>query len=69
MHKPHFLVHGVDESYGQTSHISPALLDYMEHIPIHTINLTTLLELSNRSPEEAIVQVRGENNVLGSCDF
>ncbi|KAL0280659.1 UNVERIFIED_CONTAM: hypothetical protein PYX00_001884 [Menopon gallinae] len=56
-HKPRYIVCGEDESYGQTSHFAPALLDFMEHIPVHIINLSTLFEMTNRNPEEAIIQI------------
>ncbi|KAK6644905.1 hypothetical protein RUM43_001181 [Polyplax serrata] len=57
IYRPHYLVCGCDGSHGQTSHIAPALLDLMEHIPVHTVNLSTLFELTNRNAEEAIIQI------------
>jgi hypothetical protein len=64
--KPRVLVHGESEDYGQTTHLAPALLDYMEHIPVHNMSLSTLLEMTNRSPEEAIVQVSDVTRVCVS---
>lgn len=57
VYRPHFIICGPDDTYGQTGHLAPALLEFMEHIPVHLIHLPTLFELSNRNPEEAIIQV------------
>lgn len=39
------------------SHITSALLHYMERLPVHRLDLSTLHGLSARSPEEACVQL------------
>ena len=38
-------------------HISSALLHYMERLPVHRLDLSTLNGLSVRTPEEACVQL------------
>jgi len=57
VYRPRFLVCAPDRRYGQTSHVAPALLNSMEHIPVHILSLDTLFNTSNRSTEEAVIQV------------
>ena len=49
---PRLLVRGDGCSY-----VTSALLHYMERLPVHRLDLSTLHGLSVRSPEEACVQL------------
>ncbi|KAK7872821.1 hypothetical protein R5R35_006699 [Gryllus longicercus] len=57
VHRPHLLLVGENSLQGQTTHLGPALLHKMEHIPVHTLDFGTLYEVSGRSPEETCVQI------------
>ncbi|XP_048505295.1 ATPase family AAA domain-containing protein 2-like isoform X2 [Athalia rosae] len=60
IHRPRLLVSGGHNSQGQGLHLAPAVLYKMEHLPVHTLDVSTLFAESARSPEEACVQVFNE---------
>lgn len=57
IHRPRFLIDGSSAEQAQTLHVAPALLHCMEHIPVYTIDLGIMYEVSARSPEETVCQV------------
>ncbi|XP_067006517.2 ATPase family AAA domain-containing protein 2 [Anabrus simplex] len=57
IYRPQLLIVGSSPQQGQTTHLGPALLHYMEHVAVHTLDLTALYQVSGRSPEEAIIQI------------
>jgi hypothetical protein len=58
IHRPRLLLAGSSPRQGQTSHLGPSLLHHMEHVTVHTLDLSSLFEVSGRTPEEACIQVR-----------
>jgi hypothetical protein len=59
VHRPRFLVCG-KRGMGQSTHVSPAILHSMEHIPVHCLDLPALFGVASKTAEEACAQV-------GSC--
>ncbi|XP_034241773.1 ATPase family AAA domain-containing protein 2-like [Thrips palmi] len=57
VHQPRLMIVGPGSDYGQTTHLAPALLHHMEHIPVYTLDLGSMYEVSARSPEETVSQV------------
>ena len=57
MNRPRLLLTGNGPEFAQTSYVAPAILYHMEHVRVHTLDLSTLFEVSARSPEEAVIQV------------
>ncbi|XP_015179845.1 PREDICTED: ATPase family AAA domain-containing protein 2-like isoform X1 [Polistes dominula] len=57
IHRPRLLVSGGNLSKGQGPHLAQALLHHMEHLPVQTLDVSTLFAESARSPEETLVQV------------
>ncbi|PSN40096.1 hypothetical protein C0J52_13738 [Blattella germanica] len=57
VHRPRLLLVGSSGKQAQTSHLGPALLHHMEHVTVHTLDLTSMYEVSGRSPEEACIQI------------
>lgn len=57
IHRPQLLLVGSSPAQGQTSYLGPALLNCMEHVPVHTLDLSKLYGITGCSPEEACVQV------------
>lgn len=57
IHRPRLLVSGGNLSKGQGPHLAQALLHHMEHLPVQTLDVSTLFAESARSPEETCVQV------------
>ncbi|CAG9853574.1 unnamed protein product [Phyllotreta striolata] len=55
-----FLITGDGPGHGQTSHVAPAILNKMEHIHAYMLNLVMLYQDTNRSTEEACIQVFNE---------
>lgn len=51
------LISGDGADHGQTSYLAPALLQYMEHIHAHSLDMAALHRLSGITPEEACIQV------------
>ncbi|XP_076748821.1 ATPase family AAA domain-containing protein 2B-like isoform X1 [Xylocopa sonorina] len=60
MHRPRLLISGGNLSEGQGPHLAQALLYHMEHLPVQTLDVSTLFAESGRSPEETCVQVFNE---------
>ncbi|XP_015118071.1 ATPase family AAA domain-containing protein 2 isoform X1 [Diachasma alloeum] len=60
IHRPRMLVTGDDRSHGQGPRLAQALLYRMEHVPVQTLDVSTLFAESARSPEETCVQVFNE---------
>ncbi|XP_015438731.1 PREDICTED: ATPase family AAA domain-containing protein 2-like [Dufourea novaeangliae] len=60
IHRPRLLISGGNLSEGQGPHLAQALLYYMEHLPVQTLDVSTLFAESGRSPEETCVQVFNE---------
>ncbi|KDR18472.1 ATPase family AAA domain-containing protein 2B [Zootermopsis nevadensis] len=56
IHRPRLLLVGSSPRQGQTSHLGPSLLHHMEHVAVHTLDLSSLFEVSGRTPEEACIQ-------------
>lgn len=54
------LITGNGSEHGQTSHVAPAILYKMEHIHAYILNLVMLYQDTNRSTEEACIQVFNE---------
>ncbi|XP_026279317.1 ATPase family AAA domain-containing protein 2 [Frankliniella occidentalis] len=57
VHRPRLLIVGENAGQAQTTHLAPALLYHMEHIPVFTLDMGTMYEVSARSPEETVSQV------------
>ncbi|XP_047120172.1 ATPase family AAA domain-containing protein 2-like [Schistocerca piceifrons] len=57
IHRPQLLLVGDSAAHGQTTHLGPALLHHMEHLPVHTLDLAKLFGVSGCTPEEACIQV------------
>lgn len=57
VHRPRFLVCG-KQGMGQSTHVSPAILHSMEHIPVHCLDLPALFGCASKTAEEACAQVR-----------
>ncbi|XP_033610153.1 ATPase family AAA domain-containing protein 2 isoform X3 [Cryptotermes secundus] len=57
VHRPRLLLVGSSPRQAQTSHLGPSLLHYMEHVAVHTLDLSSLFEVSGRTPEEACIQI------------
>ncbi|XP_044006263.1 ATPase family AAA domain-containing protein 2-like isoform X2 [Aphidius gifuensis] len=60
IHRPRMLVTGDELSHRQGSRLAQALLYKMEHVPVQTLDVSTLFAESARSPEETCVQVFNE---------
>ncbi|XP_076665616.1 ATPase family AAA domain-containing protein 2B-like isoform X3 [Andrena cerasifolii] len=60
IHRPRLLISGGNLSEGQGPHLAQALLYHMEHLPVQTLDVSTLFAESGRSPEETCVQVFNE---------
>nr|CAD7400826.1 unnamed protein product [Timema cristinae] len=54
-HCPRLLLTG-SPLQGHTSHLAPAILHYLEHLPVHLLDVTTLHDGSTHSTEEACIQ-------------
>lgn len=57
VHRPRLLLVGSSSEQAQSTHLAPAVLHRMEHVPIFTLDLGTMYEVSARSPEETVSQV------------
>ncbi|XP_060062589.1 ATPase family AAA domain-containing protein 2-like [Ylistrum balloti] len=55
-HRPRLLLAGT-QGQGQSSHLAPALLHYMEQLPVHVIDLPSLFAVSAKTPEESCAQI------------
>ncbi|XP_043277332.1 ATPase family AAA domain-containing protein 2-like isoform X2 [Venturia canescens] len=60
IHRPRLLVAGDDIAHSQGPRLAQALLYRMEHVPVQTLDVSTLFAESARSPEETCVQVFNE---------
>lgn len=54
------LLFGDGPDHGQTTHLAPAILYQMEHIPAYVLDLATLYRESGITPEEVCTQVFNE---------
>ena len=52
---PRILLCGTDDCH--TRHLGPAVLHTLEHLPCHTLDVTSLFEETLKAAEEAIIQV------------
>ncbi|KAM9778795.1 ATPase family AAA domain-containing protein 2B isoform X1 [Syngnathus typhle] len=55
-YRPRLLLAGSPGS-GQSSHLAPALLHYLDKLPVHRLDLPTLYSTSAKTPEESCAQV------------
>ncbi|CAN8001799.1 unnamed protein product [Ixodes hexagonus] len=55
-HRPRLLICG-RAGLGQTTHVAPAVLHLLEHLPLHRMDLPSLHSVTARAPEEACAQV------------
>lgn len=55
-HRPRLLICG-RQGLGQTTHVAPAILHLLEHLPLHRVDLPSLHSVTARAPEEACAQV------------
>ncbi|XP_029837885.2 ATPase family AAA domain-containing protein 2 isoform X1 [Ixodes scapularis] len=55
-HRPRLLICGRG-GLGQTTHVAPAVLHLLEHLPLHRMDLPSLHAVTARAPEEACAQV------------
>lgn len=55
-HRPRLLICGRG-GLGQTTHMAPAVLHLLEHLPLHRMDLPSLHAVTARAPEEACAQV------------
>lgn len=58
-HRPRLLVCG-QPGMGQTTHVAPAVVHLLEHLPLHRLDLPALYAVTARAPEEACAQVLHE---------
>lgn len=58
-HRPRLLLCGMADQ-GQTSHLAPAILHHLEHLPVHRMDLPALFGVTARAPEEACAQILSE---------
>ncbi|XP_077495990.1 ATPase family AAA domain-containing protein 2-like isoform X2 [Amblyomma americanum] len=58
-HRPRLLICG-RPGLGQTTHVAPAVLHLLEHLPLHRLDLPALHSVTARAPEEACAQVLQE---------
>lgn len=58
-HRPRLLICG-RPGLGQTTHVAPAVLHLLEHLPLHRLDLPSLHSVTARAPEEACAQVLQE---------
>ncbi|KAL3225002.1 hypothetical protein MRX96_026190 [Rhipicephalus microplus] len=58
-HRPRLLICG-QPGLGQTTHVAPAVLHLLEHLPLHRLDLPSLHSVTARAPEEACAQVLQE---------
>lgn len=56
VHRPRLLLAGRD-GQGQSTYLAPAVLHYLEQLPVHAIDLPSLFAVSAKTPEEACAQV------------
>lgn len=57
IHRPRLLITGGPMARNQGPHLARAVIYQMEHLPVHTLNVSSLFAESARSPEETCVQV------------
>ncbi|XP_041358072.1 ATPase family AAA domain-containing protein 2-like isoform X2 [Gigantopelta aegis] len=55
-YRPRLLISGMS-GMGQTAHVGPAILHYLEQLPVHVLDLPTLYAISAKTPEESCAQV------------
>ncbi|XP_012273036.1 ATPase family AAA domain-containing protein 2 isoform X2 [Orussus abietinus] len=60
IYRPRLLISGGNMAQGQGPRLAQALLYRMEHLPVQTLDVSTLFAESARSPEETCVQVFNE---------
>ncbi|XP_064486868.1 ATPase family AAA domain-containing protein 2-like [Ornithodoros turicata] len=58
-HRPRLMVCG-RSGMGQTTHVAPAVLHLLEHLPLHRLDMPALYGVTARAPEEACAQVLHE---------
>ncbi|XP_052778215.1 ATPase family AAA domain-containing protein 2-like [Mya arenaria] len=55
-HRPRLLLAGHTDQ-GQTTHLAPAIVHYLEQLPVHTLDLSSLYTVQSRTPEESCAHV------------
>ncbi|XP_031785660.1 ATPase family AAA domain-containing protein 2 isoform X2 [Nasonia vitripennis] len=60
IHRPRLLITGGSMARNQGPQLAQAAIYQMEHLPVHSLNVSTLFAESARSPEETCVQVFNE---------
>ncbi|XP_011505314.1 PREDICTED: ATPase family AAA domain-containing protein 2-like isoform X2 [Ceratosolen solmsi marchali] len=60
IYRPRLLIAGGSMARNQGPQLAKAIIYHMEHLPVHTLNVSTLFAESARSPEETCVQVFNE---------
>ncbi|XP_038056718.1 ATPase family AAA domain-containing protein 2-like [Patiria miniata] len=55
-HRPRLLLSGA-KGHGQSSHLGPALLNTLEKMPVHRLDLPALYSVSASTPEECCAQI------------
>ncbi|XP_036405671.1 ATPase family AAA domain-containing protein 2B [Megalops cyprinoides] len=55
-YRPRLLLAG-DQGSGQSTHLAPAVLHYLEKFSVHRLDLPTLYSVSAKTPEESCAQV------------
>lgn len=58
IHRPRLLITGGKMARNQGPKLAQAAIYQMEHLPVHSLNVSTLFAESARSPEETCVQVK-----------
>ena len=56
VHRPRLLLCG-ERGQGQSSHLGPALLHFMEGLAVYVLDLPALYGISAKTPEESCAQV------------
>ncbi|XP_058809899.1 ATPase family AAA domain-containing protein 2-like [Phymastichus coffea] len=59
-HRPRILITSGNMAKNQAPQLAKAVIYHMEHLPVHSLNVSTLFAESARSPEETCVQVFNE---------
>lgn len=56
LYRPRMLVSG-ESGQGQTVHLAPAALHFMEHLPVYTLCSAAIFAATAKMPEEACANV------------
>jgi SpoVK/Ycf46/Vps4 family AAA+-type ATPase len=68
--RPRLLIRGQCHGLGLTTYIGPAVLNHLEQLPCHKLDIAALYSNSVRTPEEALFQIFHEaKNTVPSCVY